>query len=42
MNELVDRVEKLQQAVKYAREEANTQEITDQHTGEVVFGYLFG
>jgi hypothetical protein len=42
VNELVDRLEKLQHAVKFAREEANTMEITDQHTGEVVFGYLFG
>lgn len=42
VNELVDRVEKLQHAVKFAREEANGLEITDQHTGEVVFNYLFG
>jgi hypothetical protein len=42
VNELVDRVEKLQHAVKFAREEANGIEVTDQKTGEVVFGYLFG
>lgn len=42
VNELVDRVEKLQQAVKFAREEANDLEITDQHVGETIFGYLFG
>jgi hypothetical protein len=42
VNELLDRVEKLQHAVKFAREEANNMEITDQHVGEVVFGYLFG
>ncbi|MHB6911970.1 DUF7873 family protein [Streptomyces sp. DB-54] len=42
VNELLDRVEKLQQAVKFAREEANGAEITDQRVGEVVFGYLFG
>jgi hypothetical protein len=42
VNELVDRVEKLQHAVKFAREEANNLEITDQHVGEVLFGYLFG
>jgi hypothetical protein len=42
VNELLDRVEKLQHAVKFAREEANSMEITDQRTGEVVFGYLFG
>ncbi|MEU1693123.1 hypothetical protein [Streptomyces hirsutus] len=42
VNELVERVEKLQQAVKFAREEANATEITDQRAGEAVFGYLFG
>ncbi|SMD23487.1 DUF7873 family protein [Kibdelosporangium aridum] len=41
INELVERVEKLQQAVKFAREEANGAEITQQKTGEKVFGYLF-
>ncbi|NUR61280.1 MAG: hypothetical protein HOV87_21855 [Catenulispora sp.] len=41
VNELVERVEKLTQAVKFAREEANTFEVTDQHVGEAVFGYLF-
>lgn len=42
VNKLVERVEKLQQAVKFAREEANATEITDQRAGEAVFGYLFG
>lgn len=42
VNELLDRVEKLQHAVKFAREEANGADVTDQTTGEVVFGYLFG
>ena len=42
VNELVDRVEKLQQAVKFAREEANALEVTDQRIGDAVFGYLFG
>ncbi|MFJ9472123.1 DUF7873 family protein [Streptomyces caniferus] len=42
VNELLDRVEKLQQAVKFAREEANGAEVTDERVGEVVFGYLFG
>jgi len=37
---LLDRVTALQQAVKYAREEANTTEITDREAGEKVFGYL--
>jgi hypothetical protein len=41
VNELVERVEKLQQAVKFAREEANGAEITDQQVGEKVFRYLF-
>lgn len=42
VNELVERVEKLQQAVKYAREEANGTEVTDRRVGDVVFRYLFG
>ncbi|WP_418956424.1 hypothetical protein [Streptomyces tritici] len=42
VNELVDRVEKLQQAVKFAREEANATEVVDQRVGDAVFGYLFG
>lgn len=42
VNELLDRVEKLQQAVKFAREEANGAEVTDQRVGDAVFGYLFG
>ncbi|GAA4494319.1 hypothetical protein GCM10023191_033310 [Actinoallomurus oryzae] len=41
INELVDRVERLQRAVKFAREEANGAEVTDQRTGDVIFGYLF-
>ena len=41
VNELVERVEKLSQAVKFAREEANTFEVTDQRVGDAVFGYLF-
>jgi hypothetical protein len=41
VNELLERVEKLQHAVKFAREEANGIEVTDQHVGEAVFGYLF-
>ncbi|WP_344530414.1 hypothetical protein [Streptomyces albiaxialis] len=42
VRELLDRLEKLQQAVKFAREEANGAEITDQRVGDAVFGYLFG
>ncbi|MFC9955018.1 hypothetical protein ACFVIN_32150 [Streptomyces prasinus] len=41
LNELVERIEKLQQAVKFAREEANGTEVTDQRVGDAVFGYLF-
>jgi hypothetical protein len=41
VKELLDRVDKLHQAVKFAREEANNTEITQQKTGEKVFGYLF-
>jgi hypothetical protein len=42
VNELLDRVEKLQQAVKFAREEANGVDVVDQRVGDSVFGYLFG
>ncbi|GIH78552.1 hypothetical protein [Planobispora longispora] len=42
VNELLTRVQKLQDAVKYAREEANGIEVTDRRIGEAVFGYLFG
>jgi hypothetical protein len=41
INELLERVEKLQQAVKFAREEANNAEITDVKTGAKIFGYVF-
>jgi hypothetical protein len=40
VNELLERVEKLQQAVKFAREEANGAEVIDQRVGDAVFGYL--
>lgn len=39
--ELVSRVEKLQEAVKYAREDANSAEVKDVAPGKAVFGYLF-
>ncbi|GAA3020708.1 hypothetical protein GCM10020229_34890 [Kitasatospora albolonga] len=42
VNELTERLEKLQQAVKFAREEANNAEVSDQRVGDAVFGYLFG
>ncbi|GHO68159.1 hypothetical protein KSC_070510 [Ktedonobacter sp. SOSP1-52] len=41
VNELLARVEKLQEAVKFAREEANSIEVTEQKLGEKVFNYLF-
>lgn len=41
VNELLERVERLQQAVKFAREEANNAEVEEQKVGEKVFQYLF-
>lgn len=41
INELLERVERLQQAVKFAREEANNSATTDQKVGERVFNFLF-
>jgi hypothetical protein len=41
VNELLERVEKLQQAVKFAREEANNQEADEQKIGRSVLNYLF-
>jgi hypothetical protein len=42
VSELLGRVEKLQQAVKFAREEANGAAVVDRKVGDKVFGYLFG
>ncbi|WP_246080419.1 hypothetical protein [Nonomuraea mesophila] len=42
VNELLDRLTKLQDAVKYAREEANGIEVVDRRIGDALFGYLFG
>jgi hypothetical protein len=42
VNEVLQRVEKLQQAVKFAREEANNLEAEDVKVGGKVFQYLFG
>ncbi len=39
--ELLGRIEKVQHAVKFAREEANNTQAVDTKTGEKVFGYLF-
>lgn len=41
VNEVVARVEKLQQAVKFAREEANNQTADEQKVGRTVLSYLF-
>lgn len=41
VNEILDRVVALQNAVKFAREEANNTEAVDQQVGAAVFGYLF-
>lgn len=41
VNELIDRVEKLQKAVKFAREEANNHEAEEQKVGRSVLGWLF-
>lgn len=41
VSQLLERVEKLQHAVKFAREEANSTEVVDKKVGDKVFGYLF-
>jgi hypothetical protein len=41
VNELLDRVERLQQAVKFAREEANNQAVEEQKIGRSLLSYLF-
>lgn len=40
-NALITRIEKLQKAVKFAREQANRQDVTQQHVGEVLLQYIF-
>lgn len=42
VKELLDRVEKLQMAVKFAREEANSLDVSNVSIGKSVFNYLFG
>lgn len=42
IQDMLERVEKLQQAVKFAREEANNAEVEEMKAGDAVFGYLFG
>lgn len=41
VRQILDRVEELQRAVKFAREEANTFEVVDTKAGDPVFRYLF-
>jgi hypothetical protein len=41
VNELKSRVVKLAEAVKIAREKANSTPVTDQKIGDRIFGYLF-
>lgn len=41
VNQLLERVEALQTAVKFAREEANNTDVTDAKAGKAVFDYLF-
>lgn len=42
VHELLNHIQKLQQAVKFAREEANSVEAKEQKIGEKFFNYLFG
>jgi hypothetical protein len=39
---LIERLRKLQDTVKFAREEAKPLEVKEQKIGEKLFGYLFG
>ncbi len=41
-NAMLARIEKLQHAVKFAREEANRMTVTEQHVGATVLHYIFG
>jgi hypothetical protein len=42
VNELLSRVERLHEAVKFAREEANSLEVEEQKVGEKLLNYIFG
>lgn len=42
LNEIIERIERLQRAVKFAREEANRCEAKTQHCGTPVLQYIFG
>jgi len=41
INELLARIERLQEAVKFAREEANGMKVEEQKLGDKIFKYLF-
>jgi hypothetical protein len=41
INEILGRIERLQEAVKFAREEANNTEAEEHKVGDTVFQYLF-
>ena len=41
-NQIVDRIRRLQEAVKFARETANGKDIEQLKTADRIFGYLFG
>jgi hypothetical protein len=41
-NELLQRIRKLQEGVKFAREEANSKEVDDVKLGNKVFDFVFG
>lgn len=42
VSEVLDRVEALQKAVKFAREECNSIDVTQQKVGHKIFNFLFG
>lgn len=42
VSELLTKIETLSKAVKFSREEANAQEVSDKAIGKQIFGYLFG
>ena len=42
INAIITRIETLQKAVKFAREHANRQEVTQQRVGETILHYVFG
>ena len=41
VNDMLRRIETLQRAVKFAREQANMTEVSPVKTGDAIFGYIF-